>query len=254
MSHQCKKFSNEAINAIQQVNLNILLICNVCVSQNKRDVVNDRLKDKQEKLADTKESLKTVIEETMQNKIKETKLTKTSYKEALENQSNESFKQVSNPKIELNVLLRGIDELNDEGLRVEHDGAETNNVFSFLDINTKFTDLKRVSKYKPENHCPLLVTMPSVFDKKLLLSSPARLKNFYKQIYKNREHRRSEAQKTNSGGTVESNKIFSSAHIGSDLDHLGPKGLGGFCTILKKEHLKGITCTLWKVIDEDIWN
>ena len=74
---------------------------------------------------------------------------KTSYKEALENQSNENFKQVRDPKIELNVLIRGIDELNDKDLRIEHDGAEINNVFSFLETNTEFTDCKRAMKYKP---------------------------------------------------------------------------------------------------------
>ena len=178
MPPQCTKFSNEAMNAIQQRNLNILFVCTVCVSQNKRNVVIDRLKDKPEKVQETKEYSKFVIKETMQNKIKETELTKTSNKEASENQSNENFKQVSDPKIELNFLIRGIDELHDNDLRIEHVGAETNNVFNVLDINTKFTDLKRVSKYKPENHCPLLLTMPSVFNKKLLLSSPARLKSF----------------------------------------------------------------------------
>ena len=176
MSPQCTKFSNEAINAIQEVNLNILLICNVCVSQNKLNVLIDRLKDKPEKVEETKESLKFLVRETMQNKIKETELTKTSNKEASETQSNENFKQVSDPKIELNFLIRGIDELHDKDLRIKHVGAETNNVFNFLDINTKFTELKRVSKYKPESHCPLLVTMPSVFDKKMLLSSPAMLR------------------------------------------------------------------------------
>ena len=293
MSLQCTKFSNEAIKAIQQVNLNILLICNVCVSQNKHNVVIDRLKDKPEKVEETKETFKAVIEETMQKKIKQIELTKTSnkeaseiqsienfkqvsdpktelnvlirgidelndkdlrnehdgaeinnvfhfleintefrdckrvsktsYKEDLENQSNENFKQVRDPKIELNILIRGFDKLNDQDLRIEHDGAEINNVSNFLEINAEFTDCKRVSKYKPERHRCLLVTMPSVFDKKLLHSSLARLKNFYKRIYINRELRRSEARKTNSGCTVESNKIFSSALLESDLDHLGPK-------------------------------
>ena len=78
MSLQCTKFRNEAINAIQKVNLNILLICNVCVSQNKHNGVIDRLKDKPEKVEETKESFKFVIKETMQNKIKEIELTKTS--------------------------------------------------------------------------------------------------------------------------------------------------------------------------------
>ena len=82
----------------------------------------------------------------MQNKIKKTKLTKTSNKEASEIQSNENFKQVSDPKIEFNFLIRGIDELHDKDLRIEHDGAEINNVFSFLEIKTDFTGCKRVSK------------------------------------------------------------------------------------------------------------
>ena len=183
MSPQCRKFSNEVINAIQQVNIRFLLICNICVNQNKCNVVTDRLKNKPEKAEERKESIKTVIEETMQNNINERELTKMSYKEALEKQPNEHVKQVRDPKNELNVLIRGLDELNDKDLRVriEHDRAEINHVFNFLNINTKFTDCKRVSKYKPERHRPFLVTMPSVLDKKLLHSGLARLKNFDKK-------------------------------------------------------------------------
>ena len=82
MSLQCTKFSNEVTNAIQQVNLNNRLVCNVCVSQNKRKVVVDRLKHKPEKVEETKDSIKTLNEDTMQNKINEIELTKTSNKEA----------------------------------------------------------------------------------------------------------------------------------------------------------------------------
>ena len=116
------------------------LICNVCVSQNKLNVLIHRLKNKPEKVEETKESFKFLVKETVQNKIKETELTKTSNKEASEIQSNENFKQVSDPKIELNFLIRGIDVLHDKDLRIENVGAETNNVFNLLDINTKFTD------------------------------------------------------------------------------------------------------------------
>ena len=123
MSTQCTKFSYKAINVIQQVNVNILLICNVCVSQNKLNVLTDRLKEKREKVEETKESFKFLIKETMQNKIKETELTKTSNKEASEIQSIENFKQVSDPKIELNFLIRGIDEWHDKYLCIKHVGA-----------------------------------------------------------------------------------------------------------------------------------
>ena len=41
------------------------------LAKNKQNVVIDRLKDKSEKVQETKESIKTVIKETMQNKINE---------------------------------------------------------------------------------------------------------------------------------------------------------------------------------------
>ena len=46
----------------------------------------------------------------MQNKINEIKLSKTRYKKALEKQPKENVKQVSDPKIELNVLIQGIEK------------------------------------------------------------------------------------------------------------------------------------------------
>ena len=110
------------------------------------------MKDKPEKNEKTKGSIKTVIEETIQNKINEIELTKTNYKEALEKQPNENVKQLSDPQTELNVLIPGFDELNNQDLHVsiENDRAEFNNVFNFLEFNAKFTDCKRVGKYKPE--------------------------------------------------------------------------------------------------------
>ena len=63
---------------------------------------------------------KTVIEETMQNKIKEIKFTKTSHKEVLENHPNENVKKVSDPKTELKVLIRAIEELNDKKFTCTH--------------------------------------------------------------------------------------------------------------------------------------
>ena len=80
----------------------------------------------------------------MQKKIKQIELTKTSNKEASEIQSIGNFKQVSDPKTELNVLIRGSDELNDKDLRNEHDGAEINKVFHFLEINTEFMSVEEL--------------------------------------------------------------------------------------------------------------
>ena len=77
------------------------MICNVCASQNKRDVEIDRLKDKPEKIEETKESVKTVIEETMQNRMNEIELLKISYKEALEKQHYEYVRKVSDTRIEI---------------------------------------------------------------------------------------------------------------------------------------------------------
>ena len=44
MSPSCTKFSNEKINALQQVNQNVLLLCNACVQQNKLDVILEIIK------------------------------------------------------------------------------------------------------------------------------------------------------------------------------------------------------------------
>ena len=46
----------------------------------------------------------------MQNKLNEIKLSKTRYKEALEKQPKENVKQVSDHKIELIVLIHGIEK------------------------------------------------------------------------------------------------------------------------------------------------
>ena len=190
MTPQCTKFSNEVINAIQQVNLNVLLICNLCVSQNKRDVVIDLLKEKPEKVVQIQDTLKTVIKDTMDTKLNEIEKTNEQHKrEIVKAKVENKPEKVNSSNTDLNVLVRGIDESKDKDLRIriEKDRQEVKTVLQFLALNDTINDCKRVGKYTPDKHRPLLVTMPSAFDKRLLLSSLARLKNYDKKVYISRE-------------------------------------------------------------------
>ena len=59
------------MNALQQVNQNVLLLCNACVQQNKRDVILDIIKSPPQKQnnLEIKEDIQTTIKETISSKI-----------------------------------------------------------------------------------------------------------------------------------------------------------------------------------------
>ena len=47
MTSKCTKMSDQVIAALQEVNINIFLLCNQCVSLNKRDIVIEAVKNHQ---------------------------------------------------------------------------------------------------------------------------------------------------------------------------------------------------------------
>ena len=68
MSPNCTKFSNEIINALQQVNQNVLLLCNACVQQNKRDAILDIIKSQKKNNLEIKDNTQTTIKKTIGSK------------------------------------------------------------------------------------------------------------------------------------------------------------------------------------------
>ena len=71
MSPSCTKYSNKIINALQQVNQNVLLLCNACVQQNKRDMVLDIIKSPPRKQNNLEiiDDIQTTIKEKISSKI-----------------------------------------------------------------------------------------------------------------------------------------------------------------------------------------
>ena len=112
MSPSCRKFSNEIINALQQVKQNVLLLCNACVQQNKRDVILDIIKSPPQKQYNLK------IKDDIQTTIKEFI----------------SSKMNARTANDLAIRIRGIDESKKETARerAEEDIQEIQSILKFL--------------------------------------------------------------------------------------------------------------------------
>ena len=86
MTTQCTQLSGNVINALQEINLNVLLLCNNCGKTNKRDVVLDAIssQNKIDKSNENQEEMKTFVKETVGNQLKNEI---TSFKSAVESNS-----------------------------------------------------------------------------------------------------------------------------------------------------------------------
>ena len=177
MSPSCTKFSNEILNALQQVNQNVLLLCNACVHQNKRDVILDIIKippQKQNNL-EIKDDIQTTIKETISSKI--------------------NARTANDPAIR----TRGIDESKKETARerTEEDVQELQSILKFLKLDCQITDCRRMGIFKDGRHRTFLATMPCMYDKRILLLSLSRLKRYNKTVYISKDYSLQEKEQLN---------------------------------------------------------
>ena len=72
--------------------------------------------------------------------------------------------------------------------RHEHDLEEVNKLFAFFKIEAKITDLKRLGKYE-EGKRPrtIVVNVSNEWQKRLILMSLAKLKNYDKTLFVSKE-------------------------------------------------------------------
>ena len=86
--------------------------------------------------------------------------------------------------------MRGLLELDSKNSRDrhEHDLGEVNKLFAFLTVETKITDLKRLGKYEEGKRPRTIVVNVSIeWQKRLILMSLAKLKNYDKTLFVSKE-------------------------------------------------------------------
>ena len=197
MSPSCTILSIKILNALQQVNQNVLLLCNACVQQNKRDLILDIIKSPPQKQnnLEIKEDIQTTIKETISSKINE-----------IENKLPTANNNIEkNPTVkartanDLAIRIRGIDESKKETARerAEEDIQEIQSILKFLKLDCQITDCRRMGAFKDGRHCSILATMPCMYDKSILLLSLSRLKRYCKTVYISKDYSLQEEEQLN---------------------------------------------------------
>ena len=196
MTTQCTQLSGIVINALEEIKLNALLLCNNCVKTNKEDVVLDaiRSQNKIDKSNENQEELKTFVKESFGNQLKTDII---SFKSAVESNLNDlgDIEKVK-PKTEAPkndhpscVRVRGISELKNTNARkrAEHDNADIENILKFLNADSNIEDFRRIGTYSENKDKTIIVKLSNDWNRKLLLLSLGKLRNYDKKVYLSRE-------------------------------------------------------------------
>ena len=201
MTTQCTQLSGTVINAPQEINLNVLLLCNNCVKTIKQDVVLDAISS-QNKIVqsnENQEEMKIFVKETIGNQLKNEI---TSFKSAVEGNLNDlgdiATKKVK-PKTEpptndhpSGVRVRGIPELKDTNARkrAQHDKAEIENILKFLNVDSNIEDCRRIGTYNENKDRTIMVKLSNDWNGKLLVLSLGKLRNYDKKVYLSRNYQK----------------------------------------------------------------
>ena len=87
------------------------------------------------------------------------------------------------------VRVRGITELKDTNARkrAENDKAEIENILKFLNVDSNIEDCRRIGTYNENKDRTVLVKLSNDWNRKLLLLSLGKLRNYDKKVYLSRE-------------------------------------------------------------------
>ena len=197
MSPSCTKLSIEIINALQQVNQNVLLLCNASVQQNKRDVILDIIKSPPQKQNNLviKDDIQTTIKETISSKINEIENKLPTANNNIEKNHTVKARTTN----DLAIRIRAIDESKKETARerAEEDIQEIQSILKFLKLDCQIPDCRRMGAFKDGRHRTILATIPCMYDKRILLLSLSRLKRYSKTVYISKDYSLQEEEQLN---------------------------------------------------------
>ena len=193
LTTKCTELSGTIINALQEINLNVLLLCNNCVKTNKRDVVLDAI-GSQNKIGNSNENqeeMKTFVKETVGSQLKNEI---TSFNSAVESDLNDlggivtkTVKPKTTPPTNdhpSSVRVGGIPELKDTNARkrAEHDKTEIEKIQKFLKVDSNIEDCRRIGTYNKNKDKTIIVNFSKDWNRNLLLLSLGKLWNYDKKV------------------------------------------------------------------------
>ena len=206
LTEKCTNLSATAIDGITELKTNVILLCNDCVEQNKRDEIISLIAKME--VSETNQSQITNIEKEMielKNSLLEIKTAMidksdppktTQVNQPAVNQIRKTPEATMVPE---GIRVRGIKESDDRDprKRQEHDLAEIQQVFAHIEVNCNINDLLRLGPRNDTKTRTILVKVSNPWQRRLILSSASKLKTYDKPVYLSRELSREEATQEN---------------------------------------------------------
>ena len=201
LTAKCTKLSNNALSGIKELGMNILLLCNTCVSANQQEKIKSLLakpdavkKEKLEKMENEMKELKEIVSEfknTLSKPAKQTEI-KPNQKES---NLTTSDKNNNNNQTYIRIRIRGVKESDDKDprKRQEHDFSEVRKILTHMEVECKFHDLIRLGQRGNDRDRTILLQLPNVWLKRLILSLARKLKNYGAAVFISNELTNEEA-------------------------------------------------------------
>ena len=181
---RCTGFSDNVLADLEEVRMNILLLCNNCAMNGTRDEIISRASRNQ-----VEETLKPELE-TIRTTSEQINLSMKNFEKTASHKINDATTSIPNEgKKEraadpLSIRIRGVKECNKKEAcdRLKEDSEAVSDILeSLIARRPQLTNVKRLGKYdkvkENPNICrPLLVTFANQWDKRLILSSLSKLK------------------------------------------------------------------------------
>ena len=185
---RCTGFSDNVLAALEEVRMNILLLCNNCncAMNGTRDEIISRASRNQ-----VKETLKPELE-TIRTTSEQINLSMKTFEKTASHKINDATTSIPNEgkKVrvadQLSIRFRGVKECNKKEAcdRLKEDSEAVSDILeNMIARRLQLTNVKRLGKYyldkvkeNPNICTPLLVTFANQWNKRLILSSLSKLK------------------------------------------------------------------------------
>ena len=153
LTAKCTKLSNNALSGIKELDMNILLLCNTCVSANQQEKMKSLLAKpgpvKEEKLEKMENEMKKLKETVSEMKNILSKLATQPEITPIQKESSLSTSDKNNNNNQtLGIRIRGVKESDDKDprKRQEHDFCEVQKIPTHMEVECKFSDLIRLGQ------------------------------------------------------------------------------------------------------------
>ena len=189
LTTSCTGFSETAIAGLKELGKNVPHVCYRCVERNSHEELLN-LSENKEKHQRQESALSSIQAEISEIK-KAIEQLKVSAQE--KPQQPPPKPKVADPppkNIELDgIRLRGIPESEDKPprQRYEHDKRAVNLMLQHLNINTEITDIRRMGVFQAGRARTIVFEVATKWDKRLILSSVAKLKTYKEKVFLSRE-------------------------------------------------------------------